>query len=372
MADAQDQDDKQHEPTQKKLDDARRKGDVPRSSDLTTAASYGGFVLVAVTVGAPILRAAGATMAGLLARAAELSRAMFDGGGHAVTGTIMAEIGMAFLPWVAVPAALALLVTIALRSFTVSPQKLQPKLNRIDPIANAKNKFGRAGLFEFAKSFAKLMIYSTVLAVFLWRKLPEMLGTLALTPALATVVLLDLGVRFFTLVLLIAIIIGGGDFLWQHQDHLRKNRMSRKELMDEAKENEGDPQMKQQRRQKGYEIAMNRMLADVPRADVVVVNPTHYAVALKWSRLPGEAPVCVAKGVDEVAARIRAVAAEAGVPIHSDPPTARAIHASVEIGAEIRPEHYHAIAAAIRFAEEIRRKMRARMARSGPVGAGAR
>lgn len=365
MADGQDQEDKQHEPTQKKLDDARRKGEVPRSSDLTTAAAYGGFILVAVTLGSPILREVGATMAGLLARAAELSRDMFDGGGRAATGSIMTEIGIAFLPWVAVPAAFVLLAAIALRSFTVAPEKLQPKLNRIDPFANAKNKFGRAGLFEFAKSFSKLAIYSTVLALFLWRQMPEMLGTLSLTPALATVVLLDLGVRFFTLAFAVAVGIGGVDFLWQKQEHLRKNRMSRKELMDEAKENEGDPQMKHQRRRKGYEIAMNRMLADVPTADVVVVNPTHYAVALKWSRLPGEAPVCVAKGIDEVAARIREVAAEAGVPIHSDPPTARAIHASVQIGAEIRPEHYQAIAAAIRFAEELRRRMRARMGLSG-------
>ncbi|HHC29844.1 MAG TPA: flagellar biosynthesis protein FlhB, partial [Rhodobacterales bacterium] len=126
-----------------------------------------------------------------------------------------------------------------------------------------------------------------------------------------------------------------------------------------------DPQLKQQRRQKGYDIAMNRMLADVPDADVVVVNPTHYAVALKWSRSPGEAPACVAKGVDEVAARIREVAAESGVSIHSDPPTARAVFASVEIGEEIRPEQYQAIAAAIRFSENIRRKARARLGHGG-------
>ncbi|GKY86683.1 flagellar type III secretion system protein FlhB [Sinisalibacter aestuarii] len=361
MAEPQEEDDKQHEPSQKKLDDARRKGDVPRSADLTTAAAYGGFILVALSFGASGLQSTGASLAGLLARAGELSREMFAGGGRVVTGAMMAELGLGLMPWLLVPAAFVLIASIALRSFTVAPEKLQPKLSRIDPIANAKNKFGRGGLFEFGKSFAKLTIYSVVLAVFLWRQLPEMLGTLALTPALATVVLLDLGVRFFSLVLVIALAIGGVDYLWQRQEHLRKNRMSRKELMDEAKQNEGDPAMKQQRRQKGYDIAMNRMLSDVPGADVVVVNPTHYAVALKWSRLPGAAPVCVAKGVDEVAARIRELAAEAGVPIHSDPPTARAIHATVEIGQEIRPEHYQAIAAAIRFAEEMRRKMRARL-----------
>jgi len=98
------------------------------------------------------------------------------------------------------------------------------------------------------------------------------------------------------------------------------------------------------------------MMLDVPKADVVIVNPTHYAVALKWSREKGSAPVCVAKGVDAVAAQIRARAAEAGVPLHRDPPTARAIHATVEIGQEIRPEQYRAVAAALRFAAEMRRK----------------
>lgn len=365
MADQTEQDDKQHEATQKKLDDARRKGDVPRSTDLTTAAAYGGFVLVSLSIGAPNLRSAGELLRVLLDHATTLSRDIFSGGGQVAAGALMAEIAKTFLPWFAVPAVLALLVMVALRTFTVAPEKLQPKLSRIDPISNAKNKFGRSGLFEFSKSFAKLAIYSIVLAVFLWRQLPEMLGTLALTPAMATSVLLELGVQFFSLVLLIALAIGAVDYLWQRQEHLRKNRMTRKEMMDEAKQNEGDPQLKQQRRQKGYDIAMNRMLADVPDADVVVVNPTHYAVALKWSRLPGEAPVCVAKGVDEVAARIREVAAEAGVPIHRDPPTARAVFASVEIGEEIRPEQYQAIAAAIRFSENIRRKARDRV---GSVG----
>lgn len=106
---------------------------------------------------------------------------------------------------------------------------------------------------------------------------------------------------------------------------------------------------------------MNQMLADVPEADVVVVNPTHYAVALKWSRLPGEAPVCVAKGVDEIAARIREKAQEAAIPIHRDPPTARALHAIVEIGQEIPEEQYRAVAAAIRFADAMRQRAKGRV-----------
>ena len=105
---------------------------------------------------------------------------------------------------------------------------------------------------------------------------------------------------------------------------------------------------------------MNRMMADVPTADVVVVNPTHYAVALKWNRTPGAAPVCVAKGVDEVAASIREAANLAGVPLHHDPPTARALHATTDLGQEISEEHYRAVAAAIRFAEQMRKRAKGR------------
>ena len=134
--------------------------------------------------------------------------------------------------------------------------------------------------------------------------------------------------------------------------------MSFQEMRDEARESEGDPHLKQERRRRANDIASNRMLLDVPKADVVIVNPTHYAVALHWSRKKGEAPVCVAKGADEIAARIRELAAEHGVPLHRDPATARALFAMTEIGSEIAPEHYKAVAAAVRFAETMRRKVK--------------
>ena len=257
------------------------------------------------------------------------------------------------------PAAAALVAVIAQRAFVVAPDKLQPKLSRISPISNAKNKFGRTGLFEFFKSFVKLVIYSLVLGLFLYWQLDELIAVVSMGPLAVLRLLSQLAIEFLAIVLVIAGSIGALDLIFQHQEHTRKNRMSRKELTDETKQAEGDPHMKQQRRQKAYDIAMNTSLADVPEADVVIVNPTHYAVALKWSRAPGSAPECVAKGVDEIAARIREIAAEAAVPIHRDPATARALFATVEIGEEIRPEHYKAVAAAIRFAETIRSKARA-------------
>ncbi len=122
--------------------------------------------------------------------------------------------------------------------------------------------------------------------------------------------------------------MAGLDYGWQYLQHRRRNRMSRQEMVDEHKDSDGDPHMKGHRRQRGREIAMSQMLQDVAKADVIVVNPTHYAVALKWKRGDKTAPICLAKGVDDVAARIREKAAEVGIPIHRDPPTARAIYAS--------------------------------------------
>jgi flagellar biosynthetic protein FlhB len=132
--------------------------------------------------------------------------------------------------------------------------------------------------------------------------------------------------------------------------------MSHQELKEEGKQAEGDPHIRAQRRERARQIANNRMMLAVPEADVVIANPTHYAVALKWRRQDGLAPVCLAKGVDEVALAIRSRAEEAGVPVRTDPPTARSIHGLVDIGQEIRAEHFKAVAAAIIFADEMRQK----------------
>jgi flagellar biosynthetic protein FlhB len=161
-------------------------------------------------------------------------------------------------------------------------------------------------------------------------------------------------------VLAVAAALAAFDLVFQHMHHRKKLRMSHQELKDEGKQSEGDPHMRAQRRERARQIATNRMLNDVPGADVVVVNPTHFAVALKWSRAEGSAPVCVAKGVDAVAMAIRERAETAGVPVHLDPPAARALHGVVEIGREIPVEQYQAVAAAIIFADQMRQKARER------------
>ncbi len=362
MSGGQDDDsEKSFEPTQKKLDDARRKGEIAKSQDVSVAAGYLGLTLAFLTVGASTILSAGNGLMVLLDQADELAPLVFDGNPSTPIGGIMQEVALSISPWFAVPILAVVLSIIAQRAFLVTPSKVAPKLSRINPISNAKNKFGRNGLFEFGKSFAKLVIYSICLSFFLKARMAEMASAIQLDAMMVPALLGRLMLEFLMIVIVVAASIAVVDYFWQHAEHIRKNMMTRKEMTDEQKESEGDPYMKQQRRQKGQEIAMNQMLADVPNADVVMVNPTHYAVALKWSRLPGAAPVCVAKGVDEVALKIREVAQESAVPIHRDPPATRALHAVVEIGQEIPPDQYQSVAAAIRFADAMRERMRKRV-----------
>jgi flagellar biosynthetic protein FlhB len=350
---------KEHEASQRKLDEARRRGEVPQSQDLTGAAATAGLVLTALVWGPAALDGAGTAAAALFGQADRLAP-QFALSGQAATPPLLAALAVAFGPFFAVPMLCALTAVIAQRAFVIAPEKLAPKLSRISPIAMAKQKFGRRGLFEFAKSFVKLGAISVALGWFLVLRSDRILGAVMLDPGPATAMMLQLTVEFLALVLVLQATVGAVDFVWQRADHLRQNRMTRKELTDELRESEGDPHLKAERRQRATAIATNRMLADVPTADVVIVNPTHYAVALRWDRGRPGAPVCVAKGTDLVAARIRARAVEAGVPIRSDPPTARALHAVVEIGAPVPPDQYRAVAAAIRFADAMRRKVRNR------------
>lgn len=363
MAEDEDKSDKEHEPTQKRLDDARKKGEIPRSQDVTTAAAYGGIVLAAMAFGPATLTTLGGALMMPLDRAPDLANAIFGSGGvqnaargAPFAGGVLKAVAAAMSPWFAVPAALALLAIIAQQALLFTPEKLKPKLNRISPLATFKQKFGRNGLFEFAKSTAKLLIYSVILGVFLWGEMPRIIAMLSMPPGPVIAELGRITIRLMWMVLVVAVALGALDYLWQRFEHLSKNRMSRKELKDEMKESDGDPQVKGQRRQRAVSLAMNQMLAEVPKADVVIVNPTHYAVALAWDRRRGTAPKCIAKGTDEIALRIREVAMENGVPIHSDPPTARALHATVEIGREVGTDHYRAVAAAIRFADRLRKR----------------
>lgn len=348
-------DDKQHEPSQRKLDEARKRGEVPRSAELASAAGYGGLLLAMGIAGLWTLEGVGSAGAVLIGQADRLAPGLADAP-QAPFGGALAAMGLAVLPLFALPAAAALAAIVAQRALIFAPDKLVMKLNRISPLTSAKQKFGRDGLFDFGKSALKMVVVGGLLAWQLARHAPDLFVSLQLTPAQSTAIMMQTVLGFVFIVTLFSAAVGGLDYFWQRSRHLQRNRMSRQEMTDETKDSEGDPHVKGQRRQRAQEIALNRMLQDVAKADVVIVNPTHYAVALRWKRSDRHAPICVAKGVDEVAARIRERASLAGVPLHRDPPTARALHASVGIGEPIRPDHFRAVAAAIRFSEAMRKR----------------
>jgi flagellar biosynthetic protein FlhB len=349
-----------HEPTPRKLEEARRQGDIPRSTDLNFTAALFGLALACATAGGFTVGHAGAALAGWVEQMGAATAPLDIGTIRADFGGLMATLLFALIPVFGLPALLVLVSITAQRGFVFAPQKAAPKLSRINPVDVAKQKFGRTGLFEFAKSALKLFVISLAIGIFLYANRAPLIGSLQATPGQVGVLMGKLLLDFLWVSLAISGAIAALDYLFQVADHRMRQSMTHKEMRDEMKQTEGDPYVKQARRQRGHEIATNRMLADVPRADVVVVNPTHYAVALKWDRAAGRAPHCVAKGEDAIAARIREVAQQAGVPIHRDPPAARALHAALGLGEEIRPEHYRAVAAAIRFAEDMRRRARAR------------
>lgn len=354
MSDESD-DDKSFEPTERRLEQARQRGEIARSADVLAAAALGGL-LVAIQVGGSDFLSHGGEIGQTLIAQADRVSIQILAGGQTVVGQVLGGLVLALLPLFVAPFAAVLLALVAQRGLVFTTDKLVPRLSRISPIATAKQKFGLDGLFSFAKSTVKMIAVGFALVVHLSMRANDIAASLALAAAGVIELMLQLMIEFLAIILALAVVFGAVDIFWQRYQHLKRNRMSRQEMMDETKESEGDPHAKSARRQRGQEIALNRMLQDVAKADVVIVNPTHYAVALRWKRSDNHAPVCVAKGLDEVAARIRERATLSGVPLHSDPPTARALFAAVEIGQPIQPEHYKPVAAAIRFSEALRRR----------------
>lgn len=351
---SEEKDEKPFDPSERKLQKARQDGDVPRSTEVNVLGMYLGAWLV-FTVGAGV--ASREWLAS--AQRALGSDAWLGGSVFAIALPVGGFAGAAVIGLMMVPFATILIALIAQRGLVFSVKKIAFDPKRLNPVKNAGQKFGPAGLVTFGISLLKAML----VCVGGWYLFSSLLNHLAATMAGAghqwTLGLRKLLQDVITMAVAISALFAIIDLLWKRHEYLGRQRMTRKELDDENKDAEGDPYIKAARRQKAIDFAMKQMLSDVAQADVVIVNPTHYAVALEWKRGSGRAPVCLAKGTDDIAARIRDRAREHGVPIHSDPPCARALHATVGIGEEIRREHFTAVAIAIRFAEKMRQKARA-------------
>ncbi|TVR08662.1 MAG: flagellar biosynthesis protein FlhB [Salinarimonadaceae bacterium] len=352
MAEQTEEQDRTEEPTQRKLDESIRKGDVPKSQELNTLFVLGGLALAILVLGKPVATDFMSGMKGFLMNAHQVPA---DAAGFY---RIARQALLATLAALALPFLFLMIAGFAGGAvqnrllWTVEP--LQPKLQRISPLQGAKRLFGKEALVNFLKGLVKILIVGALASSILWSERFTLDLVAQMDAALIGAAVQSAAVKLLLGVLALFFFVAIADLLYQRFTWHRRQRMTRKELRDEFKQTEGNPEMKAKMRQTRIERVRRRMMAAVPEATVIVTNPTHYAVALKFE--PGmQAPVCVAKGVDSLALRIRALAGEHDVPIIENPPLARALHASVDIDEEIPVEHYKAVAEVIGYVLRLRR-----------------
>jgi len=352
MAENEDGQEKTEQPTSKRLDDSRRKGQVARSKELNTMAItlVGGMALVGLS------SHMGSGLSGIMSGNFRISREdMFDT--SAMLHRLVESIGDALLmlaPFFAIVAVVAVASSVALGGFTLSGEAMTPKLSKLNPIKGLGRLFSVKGLMELVKAMAKFLLVGGATALVLWVLVEEFigLGRMELGPAVVEMGSLIGG--SFVLVASTLILIALVDVPFQLWDHKRQLKMTKQEIREEMKETEGRPEVKGRIRSLQREMAQRRMMDEVPKADVIVTNPTHYAVALRYDQTTMQAPRVVAKGADLVAANIRRVAGEHDVPVVEAPMLARAIHAHAELGDAIPSELYLAVAKLLAYVFQLR------------------
>lgn len=352
MAENEDGQEKSEQPTPKKQEDARKKGQVPRSRELTTMAM---LVMGAVSVtlmGGPIVQQLGGVMRmGLQIEKAKVfdSWAVIE-----ILGQAVYQGFMSLVPFLLVMLATAMAAPVALGGWAFSTEAMSFKTDKLNPLKGMKRIFAVRGLVELVKALAKFLLIGSVGAGLLWHFLPELMGlgresvasALAHTGSILSVSFVALSASL----LLIAAI----DVPFQLWDHAKNLKMTRQEVKDENKNTEGKPEVKSRIRAMQHEIAQRRMMQEIPKADVVITNPTHYAVALRYDADRMAAPVVVAKGVELVAGQIRAVATANNIPFFEAPPLARALYYSTEIEQEVPAGLYLAVAQILAYIFQLR------------------
>jgi flagellar biosynthesis protein FlhB len=340
------------QPTAKRLEEARRHGQVPRSPELTTAA-----VVLLAALGLHFFGSqTAAALRGLMQSDLSLSREQaLDAAWLAPSlGSSLARALGAAAPLLGLTLVAALLAPLTLGGWNFSFEALIPDFTRLSPLTGLQRMFSVRSIVELAKAFAKFLLLACVAIGFLWQHAASLaaLGAEPLRVAIAHAA--SLGSSALLALALSLAVIAAADVPWQLWSYTRRLRMSRQEVREELRESEGSPELKGRIRRAQQEVARRRMMQEVPKADVVVVNPTHFAVALRYDEQRMRAPVVVAKGADEVAARIREVAVEHGVPIFHAPPLARALHRVVPIGGEIPVPLYVAMAQVLTYVYQVR------------------
>lgn len=350
---AEDMGEKSELPSERRLLDARERGQVVRSADLSAAVDLLAALLVLVVFGGGLVRAMSTVMKRLFA----------EGAFALTTPTLPAMAREVLWPCVAAIAPIlgliffaALLINLGQVGFMLTLQPLMPRLDKLSPVKGVQNIVGRRNVIKTVISVLKLIVIGWVGYAFLTGVVDEVATLPGLTAATGMYAIAKMAVRLALWLLLLLLAIGLGDYFYQRWQHTQDLKMTRQEVMDERRSMEGDPQLKGRRQRMMRQIAMQQVNASVPRADVVVTNPTHYSIAIEYDAETMTAPRVVAKGVDFMAMRIRQVAALHGVPMVERPPLARALYAEVEVGQEVRPEFYQAIAEILAYVYRLEKE----------------
>lgn len=351
MADTPEEHEKTEEPSQKKLEDARKKGDVPKSQEVTSW-----FMITAATLVIMVfMDDAAASLSGSLKTfLSDAHDLPMDGAGLRrltvlIGGAVVASFGFPLL--IMMVAGIA--GNMVQHAPLLSVESMKPKLNKISLLGGFKRLFSARSLVNFAKGIAKLAIVGGVMTWILWPSRDRLDTLISADPLAILMVTQELSGEMLLGVIAILSIVAGLDFAWEKHKWWEKQRMTIKEVRDEHKQMEGDPQVKAKLRQIRAERGRKRMMANVPNATVVVTNPTHYSIALQYEAGMA-APICVAKGVDDVAMKIREISDAHNIPRIENPPLARALYAGVEVDDEIPSEHYKAVAEVIGYVMRLR------------------
>jgi flagellar biosynthetic protein FlhB len=357
MADENDTADKTEDPTQKRLDDAHDRGDVAKSQEINTWFLIAGGTLVLSTFSGSIGDGILMPMRNLIANSWMVH---VDGAGLLA---LTQRLEYAVLAAIGVPLLMLALAAIAgnmvQHRLVWSGESLKPKFSKLSPAAGAKRVFGKQAWANFAKGLFKLIALGIVMTVVLWPERHRLEAMVRFDPAVILNVTTSLTLHLMGTVVAVLAIVAIADYLFQYRQWFERQKMSLQEVKEEFKQSEGDPHIKARIRQLRQARMKKRMMAAVPRASVIITNPTHYSVALSYER-GMSAPICVAKGVDNIALKIREVAREHDIPIVENVPLARALYATVEIDDEIPVEHYHAVAEIIGYVMGLRRGLSGR------------
>jgi flagellar biosynthetic protein FlhB len=345
---------KTEDPTGRRLQEARDSGQVANSREVNNL-----FMILALTIS--VVGFGGAVARNIVNMSLPFLEApdkVPTDIGH-LTTIGWKLMGMILLAGAA-PMALALIAAFGAGylqfGLVLSGESLMPSLDKISPLAGLKRIFSSRSLSEFLKGLLKLGIVGTIAFWILMPTVGDVHRLIGMEAVQLLAMIRELTDRMLIAVLSALVAITLADVIYQRYEHMKKLRMSRQELKDEARESEGDPLIKGRLRQLRMERARKRMMAEVPKADVVVTNPTHYAVALVYDQAEMQAPKVIAKGVDSLAQKIREIAAQSDVPVVENPPLARGLYASVEIDQEVPPEFYKAVAEVIGYIYKLKRK----------------